>query len=125
MSGRLVGLRLIAFNSSQLVWAWLVAGGAVELRLGVRSDLWRLLFAFLLLLAFFLDTGADHLGRVLAVLRVQPKPFWWRLGAVLNPLRDEDAGVGLLGDCRRALDKVILYCHQLLLGLLPKRGQLG
>ena len=40
-------------------------------------------------------------------------------------LRDEDAGVGVLGDRRRPLDEITLHHHQLLLGLLLKRGQLG
>ena len=45
---RLGGLGLIASGGSRLLATRLVAGGAVELRLAVRSDLWRLLFTFLL-----------------------------------------------------------------------------
>ena len=48
---RLGSLRLVASSGSRLGWAWLVAGGVVALELAGRSDLWCLLFAFLLRLA--------------------------------------------------------------------------
>ena len=83
----------------------------VKLRLVVRSDLWRIFSAFLVLLVFPLVAGVNHLGRVIVVLRVQPKPLRWRLGTILSQLRDEDVGVGVLGDRRRPFDKVTLHRH--------------
>jgi hypothetical protein len=118
-------LRLVAFSSSRLARAWLVAGNAVGLRLVVRFNLWRLLFTILLLFVFSLIAGVDHLGRVLAILRVQPEPLRRLLGTILSQLGNKDAGVGVLGDHRRPLDKITLHRYQFLLGLLSKRGQLG
>ena len=95
----------------------LIAGGAVELRLVVRSVFRCLRLASVLRLVFLLDAGADHLRRVLAVVWVHPKPLRRYLPAVFSPLGDKDAGVGVLGDRRHTLDKGIFRGCQLRLGL--------
>ena len=114
---------MITSGGSRLGRARLVAGGAVELRLAVRSVFRCLRIASVLRLFFLHDAGADHLCRVLAVVGVQPKPLRRHLLAVFSPLGDKDAGVGVLGDRRRTLDKGIFCGCQLPLGLLPECGQ--
>ena len=108
---------MITSGSSRLGRARLVAGGTIELRLAVRSVFRCLRLASVLRPVFLLDAGADHLCRVLVVVRVQPKPLRRHLLAVFSLLRDKDAGVGVLGDRRRTLDKGVFRGCQLRLGL--------
>ena len=89
----------------------------VELGLAVCPDLWRLL-----LLAFLFATGVDHLRRVLTVVQVQPEPIRRRLLTVLSQLWDEDAGVGVFGGRRCALDEIVFHGRQLCLSFYPKHG---
>ena len=83
------------------------------MRLAVRSVFRCLRLASVLRLVFLLDAGADHL----TVVGVQPKPLRRHLLAVFSPLGDKDAGVGVLGDRRRTLDKGVFSGCQLRLGL--------
>src|SRR3954464_309496 len=123
-SGRLGRLGLITSSGSRRSRARLVVGGSVELRLVACSGFWRLRLVAGLRPVSFLCAGADHLRRVFVVVRVHPKPFWWRLFAVFVSLRNEDTRVDELGDRRSALDEVALHGCQLRLGLGSERGQL-
>src|SRR4051812_42047668 len=86
-SGRLGRLGLVTSSGSRRSWARLVVGGSVELRLVARSGFRR----FRLIADFrpvsFLRAGADYLRRVFVMLRVHPKPFWWRFFAAFISLR--------------------------------------
>ena len=95
------------------------------MRLAARSDLRRVVFIILVFLVFPFVAGGDLLCRIFAIIRVQSEPLRRRLDAVLVQLRDEDTGVRVLGDRRRANSKVTLHRHQLSTGFLPKCGQLG
>ena len=113
---RLGGLGLITSGGSRLLSTRLVAGGAVELTLAASCVFWRLRLAFVLRLVLLLSAGVDHLHRVLALLWVHPEPLCRHFLAAFSPLGHEDAGIRVLGDGRRTLDKGALHGLQLGLG---------
>ena len=94
------------------------------LRLAICSIIRCVVFTILAFLVLTLIADGDLLRRVLAVFRVQPKLVGRHLGTLLVQLREEDIGIGVLGDRCSVLRERRPHRHQLFAGFLPERGQL-
>ena len=103
-SGRLASLGLIITRCRRRARTRLVAGGTIRLRLAGRSTVWHDVFTILLLFLFALVAGIDLLRRVFTFCRFQHEPLLRLSDAVIIYLRGKDAGVGVVGNRRGALD---------------------